>query len=74
MFGYTKQAYYKKLKVQEKKDIKESLIIDLIKEKRKLWKKGSGRNLHAALKQDFQRHNIKIGRDKFFDLLRNNGL
>ena len=39
-----------------------------------MWKKGSGRNLHAALKAEFNQHNIKMGRDKFFDLLRNNGL
>lgn len=74
LLGYTKQAYYKKLKTKEKKDIQESLVLDLVKQKRKLWKKGSGRNLHAALKNDFDRHNLKIGRDKFFDLLRNNGL
>ena len=74
LLGYSKQAYYKKIKTKEKKDIQESLILDLVKEKRKLWKKGSGRNLLAALKNDFNRHNIQIGRDKFFDLLRENGL
>jgi transposase InsO family protein len=50
------------------------LIIALIKKKRQLWKKGSGRNLQEALQGDFQDHSIKIGRDKFFDLLRENGL
>jgi putative transposase len=50
------------------------LIIALIKKKRQLWKKGSGRNLLEALQGDFQDHSIKIGRDKFFDLLRENGL
>jgi len=52
----------------------ELLILDLIKAKRKLWKKGSGRNLHASLSEDFSNHKIKMGRDKFFDLLRSNGL
>jgi len=74
MLGYTKQAYYKKIKIKENQDIKESLVLYLVKEKRKLWKKGSGRNLHATLKTDFEKHGIKMGRDKFFDLLRNNGL
>jgi len=74
LLGYTKQAYYKKIKTKERQDFQESLVLDLVKEKRKLWKKGSGRNLHSALKNDFHRHNVKIGRDKFFDLLRNNGL
>ena len=74
MLGYSKQAYYKKIKTKEKYDIQETLILELVKEKRKLWKKGSGRNLHAALKTEFNKHNVKIGRDKFFTLLRNNGL
>lgn len=54
--------------------LNESLILDMIKDKRQLWKKGSGRNLHCALKSDFKSHSIKIGRDRFFDLLRENGL
>ncbi len=74
LLGYSKQAYYKKIKTKESQDIQESLVLNLVKEKRKLWKKGSGRNLHASLRADFNRHNVKMGRDKFFDLLRNNGL
>ena len=74
LLGLSKQGYYKKIKLEEAKDIRENLVLSLIKEKRKLWKKGSGRNLHAALEEDFKKHNIKIGRDKFFELLRENGL
>jgi transposase InsO family protein len=58
----------------DEKRFKEQLILDMVKEKRKIWKKGSGRNLLASLQEDFQKHSIKIGRDKFFDLLRDNGL
>jgi len=58
----------------EEARFKEQLILDLVKEKRKIWKKGSGRNLLASLQGEFQQHSIKIGRDKFFDLLRENGL
>lgn len=60
--------------MKEKKELNDQLIIALIKKKRQLWKKGSGRNLLEALQGDFQDHSIKIGRDKFFDLLRENGL
>jgi transposase InsO family protein len=58
----------------EEKAFDECLIVDLVKRKRTVWKKGSGRNLLAALQTDFQEHSIEIGRDKFFDLLRENGL
>ena len=58
----------------EEKAFDEYLIVGLIKKKRETWKKGSGRNLLKALKRDFSEHNIRIGRDKFFDILRRNGL
>lgn len=58
----------------ENKELNNQLIIGLIKRKRQLWKKGSGRNLLESLQGDFKDHSIKIGRDKFFDLLRENGL
>ncbi len=74
MFGYSKQAYYKQLHYQEQESFEEYLIVGLINQKRKIWKRGSGRNLWKALQADFLEHNISIGRDKFFDLLRRNGL
>ena len=74
MLGYSKQSYYKRIKLEEQKDITDSLVLSLVKEKRTLWKKGSGRNLHAALQKEFKKHNLKIGRDKFFGILRENGL
>jgi len=74
LFGKTKQGYYKQLNKIEEKSKEEYLVLAMIKEKRKLWKRGSGRNLHASLQEEFKKHNIKLGRDKFFDLLRANGL
>ena len=74
LLGKTKQAYYKRIKVIEQQSYNEDLVVGLVLGKRTTWKKGSGRNLHASLKEEFKKHNIKIGRDKFFDLLRSNGL
>lgn len=74
LLGKTKQAYYKRIKVIEQKSYNEDLVVGFVLGKRTTWKKGSGRNLHASLKEEFKKHNIKMGRDKFFDLLRSNGL
>ena len=74
LLGYSKQGYYKSLQRQVKVVLDEYLILELIDQKRKIWKKGSGRNLLASLQDDFKKHHIKIGRDKFFDLLRRNDL
>ena len=72
ILGYSKQAYYKQIKHIEKVGFEENLVVGLINEKRKIWQ-GSGRNLHQSLKCNFEQHDIKIGRDKFFKLLKRNG-
>ena len=74
VFGRSKQAYYKLLRQNTNTAVKEELIVGLIKKKREIWKRGSGRNLHQCLQIEFITHDIKIGRDKFFDVLRNNQL
>ena len=74
VFGRSKQAYYKQLQLNANTAVKEELIVGLIKKKREIWKRGSGRNLHQCLQKEFKTHDIKIGRDKFFDVLRNNHL
>jgi len=74
LLGYSKQAYYKQLQHQQRQELDEHLIVGLIEKKREIWKAGSGRNLFMSLQKDFKHHRIKIGRDKFFDLLRRRGL
>jgi len=74
VFGYSKQAYYKQLHQNENTAIKEDVIVGLVKKKREIWKRGSGRNLHQSLQKEFKARQIKMGRDKFFALLRNNHL
>lgn len=74
MLGYSKQAYYKSIARTEQKAFEEYLVVELIHRKRRVWKKGSGRNLFASLQEDFARHRIRIGRDKFFTLLSKHGL
>jgi putative transposase len=74
VFGRSKQAYYKQLQQHAGTAVKEEAIVGLIKKKREIWKRGSGRNLHKCLQKEFRTHGIKIGRDKFFDVLRNNHL
>lgn len=74
VFGRSKQAYYKQLQLNANTSVKEAVIVGLIKKKREIWKRGSGRNMHQCLQKEFKHHGIKIGRDKFFEVLRNNHL
>jgi putative transposase len=74
VFGVRKQAYYAQLKTNTKECLKEKVVVDLVQKERVIWKKGSGRNLHKCLEKEFEKHQLSIGRDKFFTILRNNGL
>ena len=74
VFAYSKQAFYKQMQSGGKKVAEEDAVVGLIKKKREIWKRGSGRNLHQCLKKELSQHQIKMGRDKFFDVLRNNDL
>jgi putative transposase len=73
-FGYSKQAFYKQLQAVQNASLKNEVVLELVQEKRKIWKRGSGRNLHQSIKKKLIEHDIKMGRDKFFDLLRENKL
>lgn len=74
IFNKTKQAYYKQQKLHGKTVLQNEVLLGLVADKRKIWKRGSGRNLHKSLTTALQQHQIKIGRDKFFDFLRDHKL
>lgn len=73
MFKITRQAHYKAVKALEKKGFSEELILDWVKEKRKVNKSEGGRKLFYRFDNELKGI-TKIGRDKFFTLLRNNDL
>jgi putative transposase len=74
IFEVSKQAYYAQLKTNTKECLQEKIVVELVLKERTIWKKGSGRNLHKCLEKEFEKHHFSIGRDKFFTILRNNGL
>ncbi|WP_228482286.1 MULTISPECIES: IS3 family transposase [Mesonia] len=71
----SKQAFYKRLKAQQKKEIDHLKMIKMVKDyRKKVGSKTGGIKLYAELKQDFIDADIKIGRDKFYRFLRINNL
>ena len=73
--GISKQAFYKRLTTQQKKEIDHQKMIKMVKEyRKKVGSKTGGIKLHNELKQDFIDAGIKIGRDKFYSFLRLNKL
>lgn len=70
LFGKTRQAYYDHCSRKSDSQMQEALIVELIKSvRRSLPKVGAVKLLHI-LKEDFLAHEISIGRDRFFALLK----
>jgi len=65
-FGYSKQAYYKHVNHNEKNAVVEDVVVGLIKKKREIWKRGSGRNLHQSLKKEFKEHQKNWAETSYF--------
>jgi putative transposase len=70
LFGYSKQAYYKRKSHLLKSDLDKECLNSLVMSVRQKLPKTGGKKLYFMLKDDFKRHQIKIGRDKLFDFLR----
>lgn len=74
LVGKTRQAFYEYKRRIEKAQFEDAIIVDLVKKERRIAKRVGGKKLFLILKKALSEHDIKIGRDKFLDILRDNGL
>lgn len=74
LFGYTRQAYYKRRKTGRENEQHEKQALELVREKRLKMPRLGTRKLHFLLEEDFAKRGLKIGRDRLFTLLRSNRL
>jgi len=72
--GISRQAYYKHCQASMKKEINESMILQLVKNVRLRQPMIGVRKLHYLLDSDFEKMGIEIGRDKLFKIMRRNNL
>jgi putative transposase len=72
--GYSRQAYYKQLRFKEKRQFQGELIVQQVMAYRKVQKKVGTVKLLWLMGPFLKQHQISIGRDCMFDLLRFNGL
>jgi len=73
-FGYSRQAYYKKVRMIQEEKFKTEIVLKLIKERRKLMPRVGGKKLYCLLKDDFIKLDYKLGRDTFFEVLKEHDL
>jgi transposase InsO family protein len=69
-FGLTRDVYYKFFKRRKNKEIVSSKVVKLVKEERKDQPRVGGKKLYEALHPLFLLEGLKVGRDKLFDILR----
>lgn len=74
VFGKSRQAYYKAEQKRQDKEFIADLIIEEVKRLRKYQPRSGGRKLFYLVQPFFKKEGIKMGRDKFFDLLRERNL
>lgn len=74
VFGKSRQAWYYTISRNEQQDMTDSLVVTMIKEIREEQPRIGTRKLYFLLTPKLQKHKIKIGRDKLFDILERYGL
>ncbi len=72
LFDLKRDAYYKYLKRYEVRKTQETKVIEMVDTKRKVLPRVGCRKLLSHLEVDFKNANLKIGRDKLFNILRAN--
>jgi putative transposase len=74
LFGYSRQAYYQHIKIQEQEALQQDLLLQEVGRIRHTQKRLGARKLLVLMQAFMSEHRIQIGRDAFFELLRNQGL
>jgi len=72
--GMTSQNFNKGHKKRVRQKVDEDLIRDLVAWERAWQPRLGGRKLYVLLKSECKASGIKIGRDRFFDVMRRQGL
>jgi len=73
-YDLTRDAFYKYKKRYVKRIKIENQVLEIVHKRRRTLPREGARKLMKSLKMDFQKHNIKIGRDQLLRILRDNNL
>ena len=72
LIGINRQCYYRSINREQKNQLLASQAVELVKEVRIRMPRLGARKLYYLLSSELRE--IKVGRDKLFDILRANGL
>ncbi len=72
--GMSRQNFYKKRKIRQGKKVDEQLVKQLVEAERALQPRLGGLKLHSMLREKLKGEDVKLGRDRFFEVLKNQAL
>lgn len=70
----SRQNYYARRKERQRKRVDEELVVALVRQERSLQPRLGGRKLRVLLEPELAQAGVGIGRDRFFEILRAQGL
>ena len=68
--GITRQGHHKALAAEPPRALEAEMVVQLVAEHRRALPRLGGLKLHHLIKADMGAMGIKLGRDRFFDVLR----
>ena len=74
LLGYTRQAYHKRRRREEREAIKTELVVQEVARIRTVQKRVGSRKLHHLLAEFREGHGVKMGRDRLNELLKENSM
>lgn len=73
-YDLTRDAYYKFKNRFENQELAKKKVVSLVQERRDVLPREGCRKLHNSLEEAFLQNNLKIGRDKLFNILRDENM
>jgi len=70
----SRQNYYAQRKERKRQQVDEDLIVALVQQERQQQPRIGTRKLHSMFKDQLAQRGVKLGRDRFFDVLRDRDL
>lgn len=72
--GMSRQNFYKARKQRQRQSVNEKLVKELVNVERAIQPRIGGLKLHKILREELAEAGVRLGRDRFFEVLGNQGL
>lgn len=74
LLGKTRQAFYKQKNIDYQSGMEKAIVLEKVKEIRTSQQRLGSKKLYEMLSYTFKQHKIKLGRDRFINLLAEHGM